>query len=143
MMNLRENLLFTDSSGPAFADSYTVTAYPVGAVATSSSSGSTLTVAAGHSFVAGDKILIGPGSANTFSGVNVVDSVSATSIVMDGGSYAVSVGDKIVNLGPDIGTASPNYDASPMGIYTDPAGSTAASNATVTASSAGEYSWLC
>jgi len=140
-LSCRENTLATfGTAHTVAATSYTVTAYPVGALASAGSSGTTITVDAGHSFRAGDKYLINPGVDDTFSGTDTVQSVTATTVVM-GQSVSVSAGDVLVNLGPDTGTSSPNYDASPVAIYSDADGSTAISNSRVTCSAAGEYSY--
>ena len=142
-LNYRENVLLkvnsSDTTRPDFAGSYTVTAYPVGAVASAGSSGATITVDRGHSFVPGDKFLLRPGSSNLYS-ADVVLSVTATTIVMTS-SFSVSAGDALVNLGPDTGSTSPAYDGSPLKIYSDADGSTVISNSRVTASSSGEYTY--
>ena len=141
-MNRRETTVLYpapgQSSRPAFAAGYTVTAYPVGAVASATSSGTTITVDAGHSFRVGDKYLLRPGTSNVFSGTDTVQSVTATSIVM-GSAVSVTAGDSLVNLGPDTGTTAPAYDGSPMVIYSDADGGTAISNSRVTTSATAEY----
>lgn len=140
----RQNTLLTpdgsDSSTADWAASYDVTVYPVGAVVSGASSDTTIPVDAGHSFAVGDKYLLNPGSDNTFSGTDTVQSVTATQITM-GQSVTVAAGDTLVNLGPDTGTSTPNYDASPVVIYSDADGSTTISNSRVTASSSGEYGY--
>lgn len=124
------------------AASYSITAYSVGGVVTSGSSGTTITLRPGHGFRVGDKYLINPGSANTFSGSDTVSAVTGTTITV--AAVTVSAGDVLFNLGADTGTTTPNYDASPLKIYNDPAGAgTAVTNATVTTASDGEYSYWC
>ena len=142
MLTHRTNSIFYSlNASPEFGAAYQVIACPVGARASAGSSGSTATVDKGHSFRANDKALIfRPGTA----AVNValtaaVSSVSATSIVWSPETYAIQAGDLLVNLGPDTGTTTPNYDASPMGIYSDPDGGTIISAATVNCDAQGAY----
>src|SRR3972149_3043842 len=132
-MNFRENTLLKPigaSVAPNWAASYTVTTYPVGAVASANSSGVTATVDAGHSFRVNDKALIDPGGDNTFT--VAVTAVTATTITFGISSFSITTSDRLANLGPDTGTAAPNYDASPMKVYSDADGSTAIANARVT-----------
>lgn len=125
---------------PQFAASYTITAYPVGAVCSLGAINSTVqNVEAGHGFVAGDKALIDPGDANRFTAS--INSVTATTITFSVAT-TVSTGDLLVNLGPDTGSGTPNYDGSPLKIYSDPDGSTPISNSRVTCDPAGEYSYF-
>src|SRR5574340_904968 len=129
----------TSNSYLAPASSYTVTVYPVGAQASATSSGATITVRAGHGFAAGDKFIKSDGTA--FSGTDTVQSVTATSIVM-GTSHSITSGDVLINLGPDGGTSTPAYTASPIKIYNDMAGSgTEITNSTVTTNPSGEYGY--
>lgn len=131
-----------DSTRPDFAASYTVTAYPPGAVVVSVST-TTVTVDAGHGFVAGDKYLANPGTNDTFSGTDDVQSVTATTIVMGQDQSAIlSAGDVLVNLGPDTGTSAPNYDGSGATIYSDMDGGTAIPNSRVTCDSEGGYEYF-
>lgn len=140
-LSYRENTLLVPTAAKTTSGaSYDATAYPVGAIASAGSSGTTITVDAGHSFRVADKYLLGPGGANTFSGTDTVQSVTATTVVM-GQSVTIVSGDALVNLGPDTGTSAPNYDGSPLVIYSDADGSTAVSNSRVVASAAGEYSY--
>ena len=137
MSNLihRDNTLFVNGSDgkPTWGASYEVTVYPVGGEVSSATSGTTINLYAGHSFKPNDKFLRNPGTDDEFSGA--VSSVTATTIVM-GTSFTVAVGDQLVNLGPDGGTTTPNYDGSPVPIYADPTGSTTAlTNSTITADS--------
>lgn len=142
MLAHRENIVLVDSnSKPSWGASYTVTVYEPGAVATGASSGTTITVNRAHGFQAGDKYLINPGTDDTFSGTDTVQSVTATTIVM-GQSVSIAVGDVLVNLGADTGVAAPNYDASPISIHTRSDGSdTAISNSTVTCDAYGNYEY--
>ena len=126
-----------------FAASYLVVATPVGARASASSSAATVTVDSGHSFVVGDKaVIFRPSSGSVVAALTAsVQSATATSIVFSSGAYSVSTGDVLVNVGADSGTGSPNYDASPMKIYSDPDGGTAISNSTLTTNSVGQYEY--
>lgn len=128
------------NSAPGFGASYTVTAYEVGAVASANSSGATITVNSGHGFAEGDKILVNPGTDDTFSGTDTVQSTTSTTVVM-GQSYSISSGDQIVNLGPDTGVASPNYDGSGYTVYSDMDGGTSISNSQVTCNAQGSYEY--
>jgi hypothetical protein len=125
---------------PGWAASYKVTAYPIGARVAATSTGTTLTVDSGHGFRPGDKFFRNPGTDNDFSGTDTVQSVGETSIVM-AQSHAVSIGDKLVNLGSDSGVGSPNFDGSPMKIYSDPDSTTVISQATVATDSLGNYGY--
>ena len=130
-MNHRSDTLLPSLAGvPSYGASFQVTAYAIGGQAASSSSGSTITVRAGHGFEAGDKFLLRPGSSNIFTGNDSVQSITSTTIVMSG-SYSVASGDLLVNLGPDTGTSAPAYDGSGATVYSDMDGSTAIGNATV------------
>ena len=105
-------VIVQDSSDTTLARlgaSYTVTAYENGAVANGAQSGvSTVTVHAGHGVAAADKIMVGV-DESTF---RLVDSVTSTTIVLDSGTLDVDDDELIVNLGPDTGSTSPNYDGS-------------------------------
>jgi len=141
MIHRQNNVLKTVSSKPDFAASYTVLALPVGAVASAASSGTTATVDAGHGFAVGDLVLIFRGTTNTF--VNeAIASVTGTTIVWTAATPTVALGNLMCNLGPDPGSGgSPDYDASPMVIYSDSDGSTAITNSTVTTDTTGNYSY--
>ena len=141
----RENVIIkanaSDSTDANLGASYDVTAYPVGAIVVSVST-TTITVDAGHSFRVGDKYLYDPGTSNTFSGTDTVQSVTSTTIVMGNDQTAiVSAGNALVNVGADTGTSAILYDASPMVIYSDADGSTAVSNSRVTCDATGTYSY--
>lgn len=144
-LSYRENVLLKvnslDTTRPDFAGSYTVTAYPVGAIASAGSSGATITCDAGHSFRVGDKFLRNPGSSNAYS-ADAVISVTNTSFTLTNSFAGVSAGDVFVNLGPDTGSTTPAYDGSPMLIFSDADGSTSVSNARVTATASGEYNYF-
>ena len=141
MLNHRSNnVLKTDSnSKPDFGSSYFVTVYPVGAVVSAPSSGLTITVNNAHSFRAGDRFLRNPGTTNELS--VVIDSVTYNSITFASTSYSVVTGDVLVNLGPDTGGAFPDYQSSPVAIYSDPGRATRISNATVLTDAQGNYKY--
>lgn len=129
-------------SGPYLApgSAVKVTAYEPGGVASAISSGAIITMAAGHEFAVGDKILINPGTDNTYSAGETVQSVDATSITMTGGAYSIAVGDIIFNVGADTSvTTTPLFDGSALVIYEDPAGSIPITSSVVTTTSQGEY----
>jgi hypothetical protein len=98
---------------------YTVLVTEVGAVAASSSSGTDITVDAGHGFAAGDKFLKNPGSDNTFSGADTVQSLPDATTIRMGQNHSISAGDVLINLAADTGTATPRYDAVGSTIYSD------------------------
>ena len=137
----RESSVFAAAAGqttrPAFASGYTVTVYEVGAVVDGASSGTTITVEAGHGFAALDKLIVGTDTST----YRLVSSVGATSVVV---SSAVTVVDRdtLVNLGPDTGAGSPNYDGSGAAIYETPdTAETATSNSRVTCDATGKYGY--
>ena len=115
---VREGRVFISSgTKPDFGASYSVQVLEGGAQVTSGSSGTTITVRAGHGFAAGDKVMRGT-DTTTFSATNVVDSVTSTTVVMHS-AYTVAAGDMLVNLGVDSSTgATPNYDGAGLTVYT-------------------------
>ena len=137
---VREGRVFIAASGtgdPDFASGYSVQALEVGAQVASGSSGTTITVRAGHGFAAGDKYMKSL-DVLTYSGTNTVQSVTSTTVVVQA-AYSVSAGDLLINLGPDTGTASPNYDGNGVTVYTDMDYTTTATKATVTTGSTGQH----
>ena len=128
-----------DSTRPDFAVGYTVTAYPLGAVANGTTTGFAplaVTVHDGHGIVAAEKVMIGITTTKFY----VVNSVTATTIVL-AGATSVLDGSLILNLGADTGTTAPNYDGSSAAIYSDSAGSSAISNSRVTTDAQGGYAY--
>jgi hypothetical protein len=111
-----------------------------GGVASAASAGATLTLYPGHGFAVGDKIIIGI-DATTFGGAQSVSSVTATTVTMTGGAYAVNTGDTILNLGADTGTSEPLYDVLGTTIYSDPGGINTIANSQLTSSATGEYGY--
>jgi hypothetical protein len=138
---VREGRVFIAGTNgdPDFGSSYSVQALEVGAQVASGSSGTTITVRSGHGFAAGDKYMKSL-DVLTYSGTNTVQSVTATTVVVQA-AYSVSAGDLLINLGPDTGTASPNYNGNGVTVYTDMDYSTTATNATVTTGSTGRYTY--
>lgn len=128
-----------DSTGTAQA-SWTVTAYEAGAYVTSGVTGRTLTVRAGHGFASGDKFIVGTDETTYRS----VDSTTTTTVVIPAGEAVLTVvaDDVLLNLGPDGGTTSPDWDGSAVSIYDEPSGAASAlSNSRVTTDSDGEFGY--
>lgn len=126
--------------------SYTVTVYRPGAVVRQADSGVTTillhTTDLANSFSVGDKILINPGAAQVYSGINTVLTVNSNGIVMDGGSFTVALGDVIFSLGPDGGSAAPDFDGSDINLYQRPNSVLPTiTEARVTADSLGNYEY--
>ena len=136
---VREGRVFISSgTKPDFGASYSVQVLEGGAQVTSGSSGTTITVRAGHGFAAGDKVMRGT-DTTTFSATNVVDSVTSTTVEMHS-LYTVAAGDMLVNLGVDSSTgATPNYDGAGLTVYTTQDYTATATNNTVTTDSYGRY----
>jgi len=136
---VREGRVFISPTAgkPQYGIGYYVTAYEVGAQVAAASSGTTVTVRAGHGFAAGDKYMNGT-DTGTFSGTLTVQSVKATTLVLSS-AYAVAEGDLLVNLAADTGTAAPNYDGAGLTIYTDMAFQNVATDNTVLTDSFGRY----
>ena len=133
----RQTALLLNSSGSlAPGASYTVTAYEPGGVASANSSSLTISVYAGHGIAALDRIMVGT-TASTFRSVS---SVTATSVVV-GSAVSVSAGDLIVNLGPDTGSSTPNWDGSGVTIYSTPTTATTVTQSRVTTDSNGNYGY--
>lgn len=120
---------------------YLINVYPVGAQVVSAS-GATITVRAGHGMASGDKIIRSDGTF--YSGTETVSSTDATHLYMTGGTWdSLAANDFLFTLKADGGIASPKYDASSVSIYNDMAGAgTAITNAQVTSSSAGVYTYF-
>lgn len=134
---VREGRVLISSVGdPDFGADYYVTAYEVGAVVASGSSGTTITVDAGHGFATNDKFIV----LSEFPAVTkyrTVTGTGATSLTV--AAVTVSAGDILINLAQDTGVPSPEYDGNGLAIYTDmDYGSQAADN-TVQTDSNGRY----
>jgi len=140
----RSDVVFVnDANGdPDWGASYTVTVYPVGAVASAGSAAKVATVDAGHSFSIGDKVGVWDGSTFTFV-AEALTGVAQTTLTWTTTNVAISAGDNLVNLGPDTSsTGTANFDGSRVFIYSDADGSTKVSNAKVTADSTlGSYDY--
>ncbi len=136
----RLNTLLSVSTDTNFQppSGHSVLVTSVGAVV-SGGAGVTWNVHAGHSFRIGDKALkINAVGANTFT--NAVTAVTATSITW-AESQSFAVGDKLINLGPDGGSSTPNLDASKVRIFSNPDGSTVITNSKVSADSTASYEY--
>ena len=136
---VREGRVFISSgSKPDFGSTYSVQVLEIGAQVTSGSSGTTITVRAGHGFAAGDKVMRGT-DVTTFSATNVVASVTSTTVVMNS-AYTVAAGDLLVNLAVDSSTAAtPNYDGAGLTVYTTMDYTATATNNTVQSDANGRY----
>lgn len=133
----RNTLLVSTNSAPAWGASYTVTAYEPGAQVASDSTGTTVTVRAGHGFEAGDKFIVGTDTSK-FVTVSVAGATSLTVTP----AVTVSTNDYLTNLGADTGSTGPNYDASGRAIYQDMGlAGTAITQSRVTADAQGVYSY--
>lgn len=119
---------------------YSVSVYSPGGTVTSAV-GTTINLLPGHAFKAGQKFITSDGL--TFSGSASVSSATATSIVMSSGTWTSLAANTILaNLGADTGTSTPNYNGSPINIYSTMDGSgTAVTNSVVTTNSDGEYEY--
>lgn len=139
-MNRREDLLLiTDPVLPA--SGYRVTAYSQGGQVVTSV-GTALTLRAGHGFIATDKLLIMTVSSGTITVATyrTVNSVAGNVLTLNA-TVAASNGDYAINLGPDSGGVTPNYDGSRLDIYQDMAGFATYSNSEVTADAFGNYGY--
>jgi hypothetical protein len=136
---VREGRVFISSgSKPDFGSTYSVQALEVGAQVTSTSSGTSIAVRAGHGFAAGDKVMRGT-DVTTFSATNVVSSVTSTTVVMVS-AYAVAAGDLLVNLAVDSSTsATPAYDGAGLTVYTTMDYTATATSNTVATDANGRY----
>lgn len=134
----RNTLLVSLNSLPSWGASYTVTAYEPGAQVESDSNGTAITVRAGHGFAAGDKLMVG---TDTTKYRTIQGSPAATSIDVNA-PVTVAANQYLVNLGPDNGTTTPQYDGSGRSIYqdSDTAG-TPIGSSQVTADAQGVYSY--
>ena len=140
---VREGRVFiSPTSNPAYGIGYYVQALEVGAQVTSASSGTTITVRAGHGFAVGDKFMKGT-DVTSYSGTLEITSVTATTlsfaVIGPVLTYSVAEGDLLVNLGADTGTSEPNYDGAGLTIYTDMDYSNVASRNTVLTDQYGRY----
>ena len=144
-LTLRKNSIIVPDASSKFtpAGAYTVCACEVGAIAAAASSGTSVTVDAGHGFAANDYMLLNPGADNDdgYDAFVLVQVAAATTLTI-ASSVSIAVGDVLFNLGPD-GAAggTPNYDGSGVTIYSDMGGGDTVSNSVVTASSLGVYSY--
>ena len=147
MLTHRQTTLFPSSGGsPSFGASYLVNALPVGAVCDGATSGTGITVQAGHGFKVGDKLIVGTDTTK----FRLVSAVAPTTVTV---SATVETADEnlLVNLGPDSGTISPNYDGCGPGagqtgplIWDEPSDAgTAETNSKVDADATGMYQYWC
>ena len=126
-----------------FASNYRVTAYEVGGVVAVASAGNTIEVDSGHGIEAGDQFIVETNSGIDTSTLREVLSVAGDTITLQvGETITVAVGNVLCNLGPDSGSgSSPDYDASPIAIYSDMDGDSAITDSTVTANAQGVYEY--
>jgi hypothetical protein len=118
------------------AAGYTVKVVERGAVVASTSTGTTATVHAGHTFEAGDRVLKNVDTA----AYRIVDSVTETTVVFTE-ALSVATGDTLTNLGNDTGANGPTFDGDGATIYSDPGGVSAISGGDLTTDSDGEYGY--
>lgn len=132
-------VLISVATDPDFGSNYYVTAYEVGAQVTSGSSGTTITVRAGHGFATNDKLIV----VSEFPAVTKYRTVSATtSTTLTVAAVTVSAGDILVNLAQDTGGPSPLYDGNGLAVYTDMDYSNQAAQNTVQCDSNGRYRYF-
>ena len=138
----RSNTIF-DGSTPSRVSlgSGSVVVLPPGGIASASSSGDTITLYSGHGFSSGDKFMVGT-DVGTFSGLYTV-TVSGNSLTSDptGAAFNIGTGDRIINLGTDTGTSTPNFDGSTVTIYSTPDTTTEIEDSTIIASGEGFYEY--
>lgn len=132
-------VIISSASRPAFGSSYLVTVLPVGGRAAASSSGTTVTLDSGHGFSVGDKFMVGADAAR-YIGTDSIQSTTTTSITINS-ALSVASGEFLVNLGPDTGTSSPNYDGG-VDIFADMDYGSQFSGSTVAADSVGRYRYF-
>lgn len=133
----RTNTLLPALSGkPTFGTAYTVTAYRHGAIANAASASTTVTVHANHGFKINDKLMLGLAP----SSMRIVTAYTNTTLTVNS-ALSVADEDVLINLGPDTGAGTPNYDGSPLSTYTDNNGDGANTSARVTADSQGVYAY--
>jgi hypothetical protein len=135
----RHNVLLVNSSSrPAWGSSYTVNVFEPGAYVSGAQTLQTFIPTQGiNPIITLNNKVIFETDASTF---RQVTATSSSGIIVN---QAVSVADNaaIVNLGADTGTTAPNYDGSPLSIYSDPDLQTTLSNAKATSDSLGEYTY--
>jgi len=139
-MNHRASVALVNDSGNAdLGQSYLVNAFSVGGTVVSTATTLNPTLRVGHGFQIGDVLMVGLDTTK----VKTVTAVDATSVTWVG-TISLSAGDLLVNLGPDSLTGgTPDYDKGRVDIFSDMDGSTAVSNAQVTAdSSTGHYGYF-
>jgi len=145
----RDNQLNTTSSSNALQPAATYTVYvlePGAVVQAIASASNTVRVYKGHGLAAADKFLVGA-STSQFCTIAAggVDTAQAgyDTITLEGSTeVTAAVGDVLINLGQDGGSASPSYDAAAVAIYNDPAGATTAiTQSAVTTNSVGNYGY--
>jgi hypothetical protein len=125
-------------TGPAFAGSFSVQAFSVGARANATFSAPNQAVDAGHSFVVGDKVGVWDGTTFTYV-TEALSAVTATQLTWTSATPTIVSGDLLVNLGPDGGAGPPDYNTSKARLYKDPDGGTVHTDATVTTDSDGSF----
>lgn len=123
-----------------FASDYRVAVLPVGGRVNSASSGDTVTLDSGHGFQVGDKFMVDV-DLGTYIGTDSVQSVTATSVTISG-TVSVAAGQFLVNLGPDTGSDTPNYDGDRVQIYDDMDYGDEIVGATVSTDSVGRYRYF-
>ena len=137
----RSNTVFaTAADGKFLAGAGSVVVLPAGGVV-ATASGDQITLYSGHGFSTGDKFMVGT-DTGTFSGLyTVVVSGNTLGSVPEGATFNVATGDRLVNLGPDSGTSTPNFDNSTVLIYSTPDTSVLIEDSTITLNSDGGYEY--
>lgn len=116
---------------------YQVTAFEVGGVVRSASSGNTVSVDLGHGFAANDKFIV-----NTDETIYTVGTVADDSFTLAAaGTVSVSKGDVLSNLGSDTGSGTPSYDGSGVTIYSDADAGDSIANSTVACDANGNFEY--
>ena len=135
-------LLPADAAGdPSYGENYMVTAYGEGGQVAAASAGVTITLRDGHGFHLGDKLLRLSGGAIEESTFRRVAVAPVNNQIQINSRLSVSVGDMLINLGPDTGSSVPIYDGSPINMYSDMAGDNADADQTVLTSAVGFYEY--
>ena len=136
-----------------------VTAYPQGAVVNAAQADvNTVAVHDPHGLTEGDLFLYGIDRLNVSAGrVFEVSAFTATTVTFTGSTFSFPDNALLVHLGSDTVTARsdgswplPNWDGSPVGVFSDPGGVTSLDNSSVRADpgneagfwAAGETYWL-
>lgn len=145
-MYYRNNVLLAGTSnGPnEWGNSHSVMVYKVGAVASANGAAAggqtTVQVASGHQFEVGDKGQLWRAAPGVYlTGAGVISKIT-TQIVFDG-EYQIFAGDRLICLGGDTGTSTPNYDGSDQIVWRDPGMPAALLNSRVFTDQFGNYSY--